>query len=212
MSTAESPFVADEELPLPKSLRMTEEEFDNWHDEFLRGEWVDGEVELMAPASTEHGDLQKLLLFLLSGFIEHRDLGRAAGPELAVKLPNLRRRRVPDVLFVSKERLDIVQRTYIDGAPDLIMEVVSPDSVRRDWRTKYQEYEQAGVNEYWIIDPGSQVVEAYALADGAYRQLPAGEGRIASQIVPGFFVKLAWLWQSPPPKLLDLLRELGVLG
>ncbi|MFO0919471.1 MAG: Uma2 family endonuclease [Planctomycetaceae bacterium] len=211
MST-ESPLIAgDDAPPLLKSLCMTEEEFGNWHDEFLRGEWVDGEVELMAPANTEHSEIQNLLLWLIQGFTSHHNLGKAWGPELTVKLPSLRRRRVPDLLFVSQDRQEIIRPTYVDGAPDLIMEVVSPDSVRRDWRTKYQEYEQAGVLEYWIIDPGSRVVEAYVLTDGAYQLLPEAEGRIASQVVSGFFLKPAWLWQSPRPKLLDLLRELGVL-
>lgn len=203
----------DDELPLPIILRMTEEEFDNWHDELLRGERVDGEAEIKAPANTEHSEVHGFLLSLLRDFVGHFKLGKVWGPEEAVRLPNLRRRRVPDVVFVSQGRLEIVRKTFIDGAPDLIMEVVSPDSVRRDWRTKYQEYEQARVREYWIVDPAQQVVEAYHLSmEGLYQQISEQEGRIASQVVSGFFLKPAWLWQSPAPEVVDLLRELRIIS
>jgi Uma2 family endonuclease len=135
---------------------MSEEEFDQWHDELLRGEWVDGRVEFMAPASNQHVQIVVFQIKLLDTFAEQRRLGKAFGSELAVKLPKQRRRRVPDVAFLSASRMELLRPTYVDGAPDLIMEVVSPDSVGRDWRTKYQEYEQAGVREYWIVDPAQE--------------------------------------------------------
>ena len=192
---------------------MTEEEFDNWHDEFLRGEWVDGKVELMAPANTEHSEIQNYILWLVQAYVQRKKLGQAWGPEMAVKLPHLRRRRVPDIVFLRQERLSLVKKTHLDGVPDLIFEVVSPDSVRRDWRTKYQEYETAGVKEYWIVDPASEVVEAYHLSKRkSYQQIPEQEGRIFSRVISGFFLAPTWLWQSPKPDLFDLLKELKVLG
>lgn len=212
MASVESELVEVDEPAIPRPLPMTEEEFDNWHEELLRGEWVDGKLEFMALANTEHCELQNLILCNLYTFVSHRNLGKAWGPQMAVKLPGLRRRRVPDIVFLGRERLSLVQKTHIDGAPDLIMEIVSPDSVRRDWRTKYLEYEQAGVKEYWIVDPAQRVVEAYHLsAGGAYEQFTEQDGRIASQAVMGFFLKPSWLWQLPAPELLDLLRELRIL-
>lgn len=211
MSAAKPPDLDWDEFVVPPPQPMTEEEFDRWHDELLRGEWVDGKVEFMAPASTEHTEIQNYILWLIQSYLQRKRLGKVWGPEIAVNLPKLRRKRVPDIVFLSQVRLSLVKKTHLDGAPDLILEVVSPDSVRRDWRTKYHEYETAGVKEYWIVDPASEVVEAYHLSKKkSYQQIPEHDGRIASRVISGFFLAPAWLWQSPRPDLFELLKELKV--
>ena len=106
--------------------RMTEREFVKWADEDTDAEWVDGEIVMMAPISGEHDEIGFFLRSLLYHFVSRGDLGITRGPEFAVRLGSLRRRRQPDVLFVSKARLTIVQKNHVEGAPDLIMEVVSP--------------------------------------------------------------------------------------
>jgi Uma2 family endonuclease len=209
VSIADPPYpVADP----PRTLRMTEAEYDQWHDEELRGEWVDGEVELKSPASNDHVQIQMLLSNVLHILCSERQLGQVLGPEFAVRLAKQRRRRVPDLLFVRADCCGLIRATHLDGPPDAAFEIVSPDSVRRDWRDKFHEYEAAGVGEYWIIDPLSEVVEAYGRPDGGpfVQLVPDGE-RIASQVIAGFFLKPAWLWQRPLPSPLALLRELGVL-
>ena len=149
------------------------------------------------------------LITLMRMFVEHHDSGRVLGPEFQVRLGARRRRRVPDVLFVARARLEILRPNHLEGAPDLAMEIVSPDSVARDWREKYLDYQAAGVREYWVIDPLSRNVEAYSLAEGAYRRIEEADGRIASLVLPGFYLKPAWLWQEPLPKVRDVLQELG---
>ncbi|RME45672.1 MAG: Uma2 family endonuclease, partial [Caldilineae bacterium] len=90
--------------------------------------------------------------------------------------------------------------------------IVSPESVARDWREKYLEYEAAGVREYWVVDPMAERVEAYALSDEQrYTLLPEKEGRIESRLLPGFFLQPAWLWQETLPNPLEILKTLGVL-
>ncbi len=59
----------------------------------------------------------------------------------------------PDILFIAQERLDIVQEKFIAGAPDLIVEILSPSNWLDDRRDKYEVYEATGVREYWIVDP-----------------------------------------------------------
>jgi len=145
--------LAVESTEIASNLRpMTEEEFEAWCDEDVRAEYVDGEVIVHTPASTRHNDVMWFLGTLLNLFASHHDLGRVLGPELQVRLrPGLR--RVPDLFFVAKARADIIHEKHIEGAPDLVIEIVSPDSVVRDWREKYFEYEAAGIREYWVIDP-----------------------------------------------------------
>ena len=74
----------------------------------------------------------------------------------------------PDVLFISKARLGIV-KNYVDGAPDLAMEVISETSWQRDRIEKKALYEQCGLPEYWIIDPDSETIEVFALTKGVYQ-------------------------------------------
>jgi Uma2 family endonuclease len=202
---------------VPPSQRMTEEQFVQWCDEDTRAEWVDGEVIMMSPVNYEHADLQTWLAAVLRMYVEHRDLGTLVGPEFQARLPERPSRRVPDILFVSKAREDLIERTQLRGAPDLCIEIVSPDSVARDWREKYLEYEAAGVKEYWVIDPASEHVEVYVLAEqkdgpAKYRRVAEQEGAIVSSVLTGLRLPVEWLWPGTRPKLLEAIEKLGLVG
>jgi Uma2 family endonuclease len=128
-----------------------------------------------------------------------------------VRFAARRRCRVPDLLFVQKSRLDLLRHNHLEGPPDVAFEIVSPDSVARDWREKYLEYESVGVHEYWVIDPMSRRAEAYALTAGAaYERIAPADDVIRSAVIPGFFLKENWLWQVPRPRVADVLREFTV--
>ena len=133
--------------PVP-GLRMTEAEFVAWWDEDVNAEWVDGEVVLMPPVSLEQADLFGWLYRVVGEYVERDDLGKVLGPEFSIRLSKQRRWRVPDLFVVLKHRLHLLGPTCLDGASDIAFEIVSPDSVVRDWRDKYQEYQSAGVREY----------------------------------------------------------------
>ena len=99
---------------------------------------------------------------------------------------------------------------HFEGGPDLIIEIISPDSQSRDRREKFLEYQKTGVREYWIVDPLSELVEAYSLGrDGKFKLITEKSGRIASKAISGFYLKPAWLWQKRLPKVSALLREIG---
>lgn len=206
--TPSSPSLPD---PPPIVGPMTEEEFVAWCDEETRAEWVDGRVVTMTVSNSEHGSLLPWLAALLGTFVDAHESGRLLG-DVAVRLPTQRSRRVPDLVFVSRQRESIVRPTHIEGPPDLAIEIVSPDSEARDWREKYLEYQAAGVGEYWVIDPASESMEAYALEPGEggprYRRIEPREGKIASLALPGLALPVAWLWERP--RLPDAYRALGL--
>lgn len=196
----------------PAALRMGEAEYERWSADHDLVEWVAGEVvEKMSEGADQDG-LRNWLTAVLGIFVRRRQLGSVHGPEFTMRLPQRPSRRNPDILFVAAANAGRLRPTDLDGAADLAIEVVSPDSVARDYRTKYLEYQAADVPEYWIADPLSQNLEPYRLdAAGAYEPIaPDADGRVQSVIVPGFWLRPADLWADPRPDELAVLAELGV--
>jgi len=140
-------------------------------------------------------------------------LGKVLGSELFVRLAGQKRRRLPDLLFVTTARESLLMKAHFDGAPDLIIEIVSEESEDRDRREKHGEYEKAGVREYWVIDPIAEQVEVHVLgADQKYEQVTERDGWLHSVAVPGFRLKIDWLWPATRPKAIEALAELNALA
>jgi len=191
---------------------MSEDEFVAWCDEKTWAEWVEGEVIVMSPVNAEHAELFDFIYPIFSGFVKFHRLGVTRAEPYQVRLAAQRRRRAPDMFFVASHRTNILTKHHAEGPPDLVMEIVSPDRVARDWRQKYLEYESAGVREYWIIDPMYERVEAYALAnDGRFRLIQEQDGVVRSTALSGFFLHPEWPWKRPLPVTFDVLRQLGVV-
>jgi Uma2 family endonuclease len=191
----------------PPDRKLSEEEFLAWCDEDVKAEWVDGQVIVMSPANAQHVNLTAFLISLIRIWVEDRDLGAVLGPELMTRL-SPRSRRVPDLMFVAKDRLHNLRHAHLEGPPDLAIEIVSPDSVVRDWRDKYLDYQSAGLREYWVIDPANQRIEAYRLVDGAYQEIVPDHGHVDSCVLAGFYLRDEWLWRAELPKVRDTLKEI----
>ncbi len=174
-----------------------------------RYEWAGGSlVEMAPPPSFEHNDRSLFLAAILRAYAERHRLGRVVGDGFALRLEGSI--RVPDAAFFRTASLDRVRPTHCEGGADLVIEVVSPESQARDRGEKFVEYERADVEEYWIVDPLRRIAEFYRLENDLYAPVPPdAEGRVFSSVLPGFFVRVAWLWN--PPTLLDALRELELL-
>jgi Uma2 family endonuclease len=178
----------------------------------IRSEWVDGEVVIMPPVELAHERIVKFLTKLLGLFAEEADLGEVLGEPYQIRFAKLRRRRMPDLMFISSSRARMLQRMEFDGAPDLIVEVVSRGSKTRDRRDKFLEYQKVGVREYWIVDPVGKSFEIYSLKRGkGYLAMPMADGQVKSIVLPGLYVRPEWFWQLRPPKVIALLKQMGVL-
>ena len=145
-----------------------------------------GEI-IMSPAP--HPNHQRIVgkfYRVLQEFVEKRELGEVLVSPCDVLLTQ-KRVVQPDVLFISKARSGIV-KNYIDGVPDLAMEVISETSWQRDRIQKKALYEQFGLLEYWIIDPDSETIEVFALIKGVFQLHSRAVGaQIAkSKLLSGF--------------------------
>jgi len=206
-SDSDSPAVTSS--PLPK---MTYEEFLTWYDG-SHAEWVDGEVILMSPVSTQHRLLVSFLAALIQHWVEAGQLGLVLTAPLQMKLSLRPSGREPDVLFIARQRLDLLKKNYLDGSADMAIEVISPDSRSRDRQDKYHEYQEAGVREYWVLDPIRKVAEFSRLGpDGIYALVTIGDdGIFPSAVLEGLWLKVEWLWQEPLPPLMAVLKEWGLV-
>jgi Uma2 family endonuclease len=175
------------------------EEFLDWADEDTLAEWVDGAIVMTSPASRRHQKIVNFLVAILSAFSEIHSLGEVIDGPFQMKLG--RSGREPDVLFVAQAHLDRFRPTYLDGPADLVIEVVSPESAGRDRGDKFYEYREAGIPEYWLIDPQLQQAEFYQLdAAGRYQNIaPDAAGVYCSRVLPGFWLRVDWLWKEPLP-------------
>lgn len=188
--------------------KMTYAEFLAWADEDTLAEWVDGEVLMYSPASDRHQDLADFLIAVVRPYVESHDLGWVRSAPFQMKLEH---GREPDLLFVGREHLERLKETYLDGPADLAVEIVSQESLERDRGAKFAEYEAGGVAEYWLLDPLRRWAEFYRLGeDERYRTVFAGaEGEFKSRALPGFWLRVEWLWQEPLPATEDVLLEVG---
>ncbi len=175
-------------------------------------EWVDGEIIYYLPTTPAHQNVVIFLIKLLSGYIDRLNLGHVLAAPIEVKLWPGGPAREPDVLFIGNERLGQLTERRFEGGPDLVVEVISPGSVTIDRVEKFREYERAGVDEYWIIDPRphQQQVDVYVRdADSRFAPAPLDdEGVFASVIVPGFRLRVSWLWEAPLPNTERILAGL----
>lgn len=198
----------------PPDRKLTYEEFLAWCDDDTWAEWVDGEVVMLSPTSERHEDLRRFLEAILGIFVEQRGLGRVLGASFQMRLPEpVKSGRQPDLLFIAADRLACLKETYLDGPADLVVEIISPESRLRDRGEKFAEYEMGGVREYWLLDPDRREADFFRLDPrGRYRLVEADrQGWYESAAVPGFRLRVEWLWQVPTPRILDVVRELGLL-
>lgn len=131
-------------------------------------EFIDGHIEVLPMPTLTHQEIMWYLNTLFRAFLSRHDLGRVVlAPYRLYLRPSLYRE--PDLMLVLNEHADRLQNKYATGA-DLVLEIVSPDaeSRTRDYEEKRRDYEQAGIPEYWIVDPQEEQIMVLMLKDGQY--------------------------------------------
>ena len=194
----------------PSADTLSFEEFLEAYDG-VHAEWVDGQVYVMSPVLDRNQDIADWLTALFRVFVEEERIGVVRSAPESMRIGGSARE--PDLMFIAAEHLDRIRPTHIEGAADLAVEIISPDSRRRDRADKFYEYEQAGVREYWLIEPGREQAEIYRLNErGVYEPVPAVNPlRLTSEVIPGLWIDPAWMWAEPLPPVKVVLKEWGLI-
>ena len=114
----------------------------------------------------------------------------------------------PDLAFYRAEREDRIHDNHVEGAPDLVVEALSPRTADRDVGVKFAEYEQHGVTEYWVLDPETLAHRCYRRDGELLVEYAVGAARIESRAVPGFFVLREWLDPEHTPSILASIARI----
>lgn len=178
--------------PRPK---LTYEDYAKTPDD-ERWELIDGELFMSPSPKRAHQRSQMTLGSRMSFFADENDLGEVYS-DFDVVLSDTDTVR-PDLLFVSKERLHIITADNVQGSPDLVVEIRSESTARRDWTVKRELYARHGVKEYWLVDPEAATVAVLLLDEGELKVTGVyGEGdTLSSAVMSGFSIALADIFRG----------------
>jgi Uma2 family endonuclease len=177
-------------------LILTYEDYLRMPDDGLRREILGGDLYVTPAPTPKHQRAVGNLFRLLAQFVEAQHLGKVFVSPIDVVLSDLDVVQ-PDIVFVAKDRMNIITEKAIQGFPDLLVEVSSPSTADVDTGRKMETYARFGVPEYWVADPKSQAVYIYALQEGAYKLHDRSDrvGTVRSRRLPGLEVRIDDLWE-----------------
>jgi Uma2 family endonuclease len=164
-------------------------------DDDKRYEVIDGKLYVTpAPVWRHQRGLGKLY-WPIAQYVYGRQLGEVVTAPVGVVLDDENGVQ-PDLVYVSRDRQDIISERGIEGAPDLVVEVLSPGTQGRDRGIKMRRYALAGIPHYWIVDPATITLEAYRLGPRGYELLGRhGPGTVFHpELFPGLEISIDDLW------------------
>jgi Uma2 family endonuclease len=152
---------------------------------------IDGDLIMTPAPNIAHQTVAIRLGSELHLFVSHQALGKVLTAPTDVYFSETNTFQ-PDILFIAKGRLDIIKESRIEGAPDLVIEILSPTTGYYDLIHKKNIYESSGVKEYWLVDPVEKTIEVLGNSrDGFVLHTRAkGEGTVTSNLIAGFSVDI----------------------
>jgi Uma2 family endonuclease len=148
-------------------------------------------VKKQAPAPA-HQNASMQIATAMNNFIKERQLGKLFAAPIDVFFDDHNNTQ-PDILFVKKERDFLITKHGIEGAPDLIVEILSPSTFKVDRKDKFDMYLFFGVSEYWIVDPKNQSIEVYILENDRYKMefFAIENGLVQSKVLDGLNLEVS---------------------
>jgi Uma2 family endonuclease len=186
-------LVTGSDHPRP-GVKLTYDDFVLFPDDGKRHELIDGEHYVTPSPNLKHQAVSRNLLTTIASFLRREPIGKVYAAPLDVVFSHFDVVE-PDLLYVSESRREVRTTKNIQGAPDLVVEVGSPSTRRRDEKLKHQLYERFSVTEYWVVDPDIDAVRVYRLQDGRYQrgqELSLDHGDVlTTPLLPGLDLPLA---------------------
>ena len=184
--------------PTPTTIKLSYEDYVGFPDDGKRHELIHGEHYVTPAPLTKHQTISGNLQGHIFQHCQQTKSGRVFVAPTDVKFTETDVVQ-PDLLFISKDQFHIITRENIQGAPDLIVEILSDSTRRRDERLKRTLYEQHGVKEYWIVDPELDSIKLYRLRDGRYDApheltLEQSQAILTTPLLSGFSLSLSDLF------------------
>lgn len=183
------------------------------YEDYLTGrygehtEWINGVVIAMSPVSIPHGRLGNFLIDLFRVYLQLTTGGEVFSDPVVMKsAPDLPGRQ-PDIQVILPDRAHFIQPNQVAGPANLVVEIVSPESVKRDRGIKFHEYEQGGVDEYWILDLQRREPLFYVRGDdGLFHAHPPVDGVYISHVLPKLRLPVDLLWQEKLPEVIEIVQ------
>lgn len=180
-------------------------------------EWHAGKVIQLEMSNNEvHQSILSFLHFLFKYFLAAKKLGRIYFDGYQMYISDDMPARQPDLVIVLKEHYDRITYGHLNGAADIVVEIVSPESSKRDRGAKFHEYEAAGVPEYWLIDPIRKEAYVYHLNDeGNYNTISSSMSEsklLISSVLKGFQLSSDILWRDELPEDEELIEMVQAMG
>ena len=171
-------------------------------------EWYNGYVIKMPSIDERHDALTGFFRILLATYLELSGGGRVLEDPMIMRPTADLPARAPDLQVLLPANLHLLHRNRVIGVPDLVIEVISPESQRRDRVEKFAEYERAGISEYWLFDPHFQEALFHQLDEhGKYQRIDLDEAGIYhSKVLPHLTLPVTVLWQETLPGVLQVVK------
>ena len=179
-------------------ISLTVEDYKLLPDEGPRYELIEGEL-IMAPAPNRfHQDISRNLEYLMVDYLRRHPIGVVYDAPFDVYLDETNVFQ-PDLVFISKARRSILTDAGAQGAPDLVVEVLSPSTRKVDETDKKGVFARTGVNEYWLIDPEEKAIRIYALGQDVETPVAthAGADKFERPLLPGLMFELEQIFRQP---------------
>lgn len=171
-------------------------------------EWAQGVLVEMTPVNIRHDELAAYLLILFKSYFALRPIGMVHREPFVMRLDAVNAWREPDFQVILKSNPGNLTDTAMIGPADICVEIVSPESVARDYGQKFAEYEKAGVKEYWLVDPTRETALFYRLNEEDIYKLvaPDAKGAYQTPLLPGLELYIPTLWQKELPDVIVILE------
>lgn len=170
-------------------------------------EWHAGKVIVKVSNNEKHHVILGFLHILFATYLSLKPLGKVYLDGYQMYVGDDKPARQPDLLVVLEEHYDRIKHQHLDGVADVAVEIISPGSGSTDRGEKFDEYENEGIPEYWLIDPIRQQADVYILDEkGHYQRQKADDGKLVSNILPRLVLDAKILWQDELPNVIEITK------